>query len=206
MMKLTRLFAVVFLVSFTAAVQLHAGTVEYPKTDPVFTLEVPDGWKSNFTDDGSLTLEKTGAELLCSIMPAKDIKDEASAKASVPTFTEFVKMFGMEDVKAAGPVTDVPLPNVAKAYGLPTDQIGSLLPSMGPVIQKGVRADAASREAASRDCSARTRSSSRCNCSSSRSIASMRCPASSTVRTPSCWTSSHAPGFNVRLFDRRRRA
>ena len=118
MMKLTRLFTVVFLVSFAAAVQLRAGTVEYPKTDPVFTLEVPDGWKSNFTDDGSLTLEKTGAELLCSIMPAKDIKDEASAKASVPTFTEFVKMFGMEDVKAAGPVTDVPLPNVAKAYGV----------------------------------------------------------------------------------------
>ena len=118
MMKLIRFCALVFLVSFAAGVQLRAGTVEYPKTDPVFTLEVPDGWQSNFTQDGSLTLEKAGAELLCSIMPAKDITDDASAKASVPTFTEFVKMFGMEDVKAAGPVTDVPLPNVKKAYGV----------------------------------------------------------------------------------------
>jgi len=118
MLKLIRLFVVVFLVSFAAAVQLRAGTVEYPKIDPVFTLEVPDGWQSNFTQDGSLTLEKTGAELLCSIMPAKDITDDASAKASAPTFTEFVKMFGMEDVKAAGPVTEVPLPNVKKAYGV----------------------------------------------------------------------------------------
>ena len=118
MMKLPRFFAVVFLVSFAAAVQLRAGTVEYPKTDPVFTLTLPDGWQSNFTQDGSLILEKTGAELLCSIMPAKDITDDASAKASVPAFTEFVKMFGLEDVKAAGPVTDVPLPNVAKAYGV----------------------------------------------------------------------------------------
>ena len=117
MIKLTRFGAVVFLVSFAAAVQLRAGTVEYPKTDPLFTLEVPDGWQSNFTQDGSLTLEKPGAELLCSIMPAKDIKDEASAKASIPTFTEFVKMFGMEDVKADGPVSDVTtLPNLKKDY------------------------------------------------------------------------------------------
>src|SRR5437667_2869861 len=118
MMKLNRFFATVFLVSFAATAQLRAATVEYPKTDPVFTLDVPDGWQSNFTQDGSLTLEKSGAELLCSIMPAKDITDEASAKASVPTFTEFVKMFGMEDVKAAGPVTDVPLQNDIKAYGV----------------------------------------------------------------------------------------
>ncbi|MEY2497369.1 MAG: hypothetical protein QOD12_925 [Verrucomicrobiota bacterium] len=118
MMKLTRFFAVVFLVSFAAATELRAGTVEYPKIDPIFTVEVPDGWKSNFTDDGTLVLEKTGAELLCSIMPTKDITDDASAKASAPSFTELVKLFGMEDVKAAGPVAEVPLPNVKKAYGV----------------------------------------------------------------------------------------
>ena len=118
MLKLARYFALAFLVSFAVTAQLRAGAVEYPKTDPVFSLNLPEGWQSNFTQDGSLTLEKPGAELLCSIMPAKDITDEASAKASVPAFTEFVKMFGLEDVKADGPVTDVPLANVKKAYGV----------------------------------------------------------------------------------------
>ncbi|MEY2563987.1 MAG: hypothetical protein QOH88_2180 [Verrucomicrobiota bacterium] len=117
-MKPGRLFIVVLLVSAAGLAQLGAETLVYPKADPVFTIEVPAGWKSTYSSDGSLNLEKTGGDPVVMILVAPNVTDEASAKASGGTLGQFAKVVGLTEPKVDGEIRTLHLPSGKEAYGI----------------------------------------------------------------------------------------
>jgi len=117
-MKLGHLFTVVLLASAAGLTQLRAETLVYPKAEPVFTIDVPAGWKPIYEGDGSLKLERMGGDPIVMILAAPNVSDEASAKRSSSTFGQFAKIVGVAEPKADGEMTALHLPNGMEAYGI----------------------------------------------------------------------------------------
>ena len=108
----TRISAALLVLSLTCfAASLRAETVGFPKDKPVFTIDLPAGWKADWIDAGDLAggprlqlLAGGGdADLSIKALPASaEIKDDASAKANL-TRMALLDMQEMEATKSGAP-------------------------------------------------------------------------------------------------------
>src|SRR3954470_10128453 len=103
--------ALLVLLSMCFASSLRAESVGFPKEKPVFTIELPSGWKADWIDAGDLAggprlqLMAGGgdADLSIKALPASaEITDDASAKANL-TRMALLDMQEMEATKSGVP-------------------------------------------------------------------------------------------------------
>jgi hypothetical protein len=69
----------------TAAAPLQAGTIKFPKTEPTFVFDLPDGWTSKLDKDGNLDCEPpddSGYSMSMLLLP--NVHTKAEVKASLP--------------------------------------------------------------------------------------------------------------------------
>jgi hypothetical protein len=116
-MKVRRLMFKRFLAAAVAsttialAPQLEAETLEYPEKDPLFTLEVPKGWKVNNEPDGPLTIQNADSSVVAVFdSRIKGVKNLASAKEAVALQTKLTaETTGFTDIREIKPVQEMPL-------------------------------------------------------------------------------------------------
>lgn len=110
MFKRCRAVAVAFT-TIALALHLEAETVEYPDKDPLFTIEVPDGWKINDTPDGPLMIQNEDRSVVAVFdSRIKGVKDLATAKEAVALQTKLTaETTGFTDLKEIKPVQEMPL-------------------------------------------------------------------------------------------------
>ncbi|MFZ1221317.1 MAG: hypothetical protein WAO00_18650 [Chthoniobacterales bacterium] len=112
-MKVSSRMLAVLLVLFSAGFvpSLRAESVGFPKDKPVFTIELPSGWKADWIEAGDLAggprlqLMAGGgdADLSIKALPASaEITDDASAKANL-TRMALLDMQEMEATKSTAP-------------------------------------------------------------------------------------------------------
>jgi hypothetical protein len=103
--------ALLLLFSTCFAASLKAESVGFPKEKPVFTIDLPSGWKADWIDAGDLAggprlqlLAGDGdADLSIKALPASaEIHDDASAKANL-TRMALLDMQEMEATKSGAP-------------------------------------------------------------------------------------------------------
>ncbi len=87
-----------FVCLLAVAGPLRAAPLKFPKEDAAFFITFPDEWKTTYPARDRLTAQpKGGLKMLCTVTPVTTVKDEAEARAAVPTFTEkFVAAAGIE--------------------------------------------------------------------------------------------------------------
>src|ERR1700686_296426 len=67
------------------ALNLNARTIKYPEKDPAFSITLPDDWTAKPDKDGNLDCESgDGSKFSFSIVPTKDLNNEADLKAYLP--------------------------------------------------------------------------------------------------------------------------
>ena len=110
-MKIRILSALLFFFGAGLVSSLRAETVGFPKDKPVFTIDLPSGWKADWIEAGDLAggprlqLMAGGgdADLSIKALPASaEIKDDASAKANL-TRMALLDMQEMEATKSGAP-------------------------------------------------------------------------------------------------------
>jgi predicted Zn-dependent protease len=99
---------------------LHAEAVPYPENDPVFSVEVPDGWHIK-REKGALMLAPD-ADAAVLLQHVSDVKDADSAKAGLPSLAaSAAKTFAMVNAEVVTPATSI---NVGKFNGFATEYKG----------------------------------------------------------------------------------
>ena len=94
------LFALCFITA--TAVSARAETVSYPEKNPLFTVEVPAGWKAKH-ENGAITIAAE-ANAVVLLQHVDNVKDESAAKAAVPQLADLQgKQFNMQGVRIAVP-------------------------------------------------------------------------------------------------------
>ena len=100
---------------------LRAETVSFPNEEPVFKIEVPDGWAAKNESETALYLRPTGTpgHFFAFIeLPAGEVSDEASA-------TKYLESYRAKDLETLGvdvkgsmlfPVIEEALPNNLKGW------------------------------------------------------------------------------------------
>jgi hypothetical protein len=79
-MKITQAGAITALLLLTAALSLHAKTVEFPEKDPAFTFTMPDSWTTESGKDGRIYLTaEDGFKVGVVSSPGVTSADEAKA-------------------------------------------------------------------------------------------------------------------------------
>lgn len=112
-MKMSSPVSTALLVFFSVcfATSIQAEPVGFPKDKPVFTIDLPSGWKADWIDAGDLAggprlqlMAGDGdADLsIKGLPPSAEIKDDASAKANL-TRMALLDMQEMEATKSGAP-------------------------------------------------------------------------------------------------------
>ena len=94
-----------------------AETIEFPKKKPTFSVEVPDGWTTKFSPDGTLTIRNEKAVVIFG-EGLRGVHDEASAREAVPIQArETAKAAKLENLKEKRGVTEFPMTDEINAVG-----------------------------------------------------------------------------------------
>ncbi len=104
---------------FSLALVQHAGaeTIEFPKKKPTFSVEVPDGWTTKFSLDGTLTIRSENAVVIFG-EGLRGVDDEASSRQAVPIQArETAKAAKLENLKEKRGVTEFPMTDDIRAVG-----------------------------------------------------------------------------------------
>jgi predicted Zn-dependent protease len=81
---------------FICLAPLRAETVSYPDKDPVFSVEVPDGWHVKHDKGAVMLVPRADAAVL--LQHVSDVKDADAAKTGLPSLAKSAaKTFSMND-------------------------------------------------------------------------------------------------------------
>ena len=121
-----------FLIALTAQ-PLAAETVAHPKEDPLFTMEVPDGWAVRQSDSGPLMMQNADASVVAVFDGAiRGVKNLATAKEAVRKQTRLTaETTGYTDLKEITSVRKMKLNEQIDGAGA---QYSAKLPGGQPVI------------------------------------------------------------------------
>lgn len=87
---------------FISLAPLRAETVSYPDKDPVFSVEVPDGWHVKHDKGAVMLLPNADAAAL--LQHVSDVKDADAAKSGLPSLAKSAaKTFSMKDAEVVTP-------------------------------------------------------------------------------------------------------
>ena len=113
--------------------QLRAETVAYPAADPLFTLEVPDGWAVRNEPDGPLMLQNGDATIVAVFdSRVTGVTDLATATEAVQMQkTKTAKQTGYTDLKVITSVREMQLNEEINGVG---GHYSAKLPGGQPVI------------------------------------------------------------------------
>jgi hypothetical protein len=99
---------------------LHAETAPYPENDPVFSVEVPDGWHIKRKAGALMLTPDADAAVL--LQHVSDVKDADAAKAGLPSLAaSAAKTFSMANAEVVTPAASI---DVGKFKGFATEYKG----------------------------------------------------------------------------------
>ena len=114
------------LLCLSSIAPLRGETASFPKDEPVFKTEVPDGYAATETET-SLYLRPTAAGgpghfFAFIALPAGDVSDEASAKKYVEAYrASELKKLNVEEGRTLWPIAEESLPNGLKGWSADSD-------------------------------------------------------------------------------------
>ena len=106
---------------------LRAETVSFPSDEPVFKIEVPDGWAAKSESEGALYLRpigETAGHFFAFIeLPSAEVQDESAAKKYVESrrATDLDKLGADEKGRSSWPASEETLPNNLKGWSADDD-------------------------------------------------------------------------------------
>jgi len=127
-------FVGVLIAILVANAPLRAETVNFPDEQPVFKIEVPDGWAAKSESEGALYLRptsgNTGHFFAFIELPAAEIPDESAAKKYVESrrATDLDKLGADEKGRSLWPVNEETLPNSLKGWSADDDVLMKIKP------------------------------------------------------------------------------
>jgi hypothetical protein len=134
-------FAGVLIAILVANAPLRAETVTFPDEQPVFKIEVPDGWAAKSESEGTLYLRptsgNTGHFFAFIELPAAEIPDESAAKKYVESrrATDLDKLGADEKGRSLWPVNEETLPNSLKGWSADDDVLMKIKPGDLPQMK-----------------------------------------------------------------------
>lgn len=117
-MKSIRALAIASLF-IVAAGSLSAETIEYPKEDPLFTVEVPEDWQVHAEDDGALTVQTSDVSVVAVFdSRVKGVKNAATAKEAVAAQKKATAgTTGFTDFREIRPIQEMKLSPTISGFG-----------------------------------------------------------------------------------------
>ena len=117
----------IFILLLAANASLRAETISFPKDDPIFKVEVPEGWAANDESGTGVILRPEGATtghfFAFVELPPAEVHDAESAKKYLETYrVKDLDALGVDEkARTLWPVTEETLPNNLKSWSAGAD-------------------------------------------------------------------------------------